>query len=330
MMQNRVHKINSLFSRPVIFLFILTCYSCKQDDRLDKIVLHDNPFVQVRSPEILLDHLNNPAAPFFVGNRLVFAESGKGTIYEYKQGKAIPLISGFGFDNYAGYSISVLGLTSIPEKRRWIIAASQDSGHIMAFDESTFPTTAAKGREIDMHRTDATNPFAVLLAGKGRIIVASGGTKSVYQGFPEDILKPVFDVKTGVAGMTEDTRTGDIFGAVIGSGKNDGALVRWNPNADSIQLQTVAGGFSNLVGVLMMPDGLLLVLEFGVFATPASGRISVIDPNKPDRRYPLISGLDFPSGFSLSPDNTLLISTFGKKQADVDGMLITLQLDSEK
>lgn len=329
------HKIKAILFPVIMFLWIIILASCNNDHRLDKVVIHENPFVTVTSkPVVLADHLDNPAAPVFIGNRLIFSESGKGTIYEYKDNEKVALIKGFGLDSYAGYSISVLGLTPVPGKNTWIVAASQDDGHILLFDESTFPTTAAKGREIPFERTEPSNPFAVLLAHKGSILVATGGTKSVYQSIFNLVdpapLKPVFDVPTGMEGMAEDPKTGDVYGAIVGSGKNDGSLVRWNPASDSIQLHTLAAGFSNLVGVLMMPNGLLLVLEFGAFGVPESGRVSVIDPNNPDKIYPLISGLDFPSGFSLSADNTLLISTFGKKQSTPDGMAITLQIAPKK
>jgi len=332
------NKVTSRSKVVLLWFLILTfgsaSHTCKRDGGLDKLVLHENPFVKVTSkPEVLLDRLNNPAAPYFSGDRIIFAESGKGVVYEYKDKNAVPLIEGFGMDNYGGYPISVLGLLSVPDKKSWVVAASQDEGHILLFDESTFPTTANKGREIELHRTESSNPFAVLLAGNGRILVATGGTKSVYQGgfdvINPDPLKPVFDVASGVEEMAEDPKTGDIFGTVVGTGRNDGSLIRWNPRAEKIQPQTVAEGFTNLLGVKVLPNGLLLLLEFGGFDNPGTGRLSVIDPANPGKNYPVLTGLDSPSGLALGPDNTLLISTFGKSQSDRNGMLISLKLGLE-
>lgn len=315
-----------------ILLFPLFFSSCKRDHRLDNLVIHENPFVVVKSkPKVLLDKLDNPIAPVFFEERIVFAESGKGIIYEYRKEKVTPLIEGFGLDKYGRYQISVLGIMRIPDKNIWIVAASQDSGHILMFNESSFPTTADKGREIEMLRTEPSNPFEVILVSKGKIIVASGGTKSVYQGNFDVInpgpLKPVFDVVSGVEGMVEDPKTGNIYGAVVGSGKKDGSLIRWDPTANIIQPQTVAEGFSNLIGVIFLPNRLLLLLEFGSFEGSESGRLSVIDPDRPDKSYPLLTGLDSPSGFALSADNTLLISTFGKTPDAQTGMMIELKLE---
>ncbi|WP_221392544.1 hypothetical protein [Dyadobacter sp. NIV53] len=328
-----LNQAHTVFSRLLILAFTMILFSCKRDERLDKIVMHENPFLKtITKPEILLDDLNNPATPVFIDNRIVFAESGKGTISEFKDKEAVPLITGFGMDSYGGYPISVLGLAAIPDKKTWIVAASQDSGHIFIYDEAKFPTTADKGREIEIQRTESINPFGILLPKKTPVIVATGGTKSVYQGNLDVInpnpMKPVFDVTTGVEGLAEDLKTGEIYGAVVGTGQNDGYLISWNPVAKSITPRTVARGFSNLVGVAMMPNRLLLLLEFGNFGKPESGRLSVIDLDKdPAKSYPLISGLDFPSGLSLGPDNALLISTFGKKPATPDGMLLKLKLE---
>ena len=164
------------------------------------------------------------------------------------------------------------------------------------------------------------------------MLVATGGTKAVYQGNFDVInpnpLRPVFEVATGVEGLAEDSKTGDVFGAVVGTGQNDGYLIRWNPESNPIQPTTIAKGFSNLVGVAFMPNGLLLLLEFGGFGVPESGKLSAIDPNNPEKIIPILSGLDSPSGMALSKDNTLLISTFGK-QSPSNGMLVSLKLISK-
>ena len=318
----------------ILIAACLCCLSsCKKDPRLDKLVLHENSLVKIRSkPEVLLDHLSNPAAPCFDGSRIIFAESGKGILYELKDGKAIPLIEGFGTDNYGGYTISVLGLTVTPDKS-WLVAAAQDSGHIFLFDAATFPTTVKKGREIELQRTESTNPFGILLT-KGGILVATGGTKAVYQGPWDRInpnpLKPVFEVASGVEGMAEDVQTGDVFGAVVGTGKQDGSLIRWRPEGMTIEPKTVATGFSNLVGVIALPNGLLLLLEFGEFGTSGTGKLLVLDPKDPGKTHPLISGLDAPSAMALSEDNTLLIATFGKEQEGAEGMIIQLKIDSKQ
>jgi hypothetical protein len=329
-----IEKTKTILVWLVVFGHILILFSCKRDQqsgRLDSVIIHENPFIKIASrPEVLLDHLNNPAAPFFIGSRIIFAESGKGVVSEYKEKGSVPLIQGFGVDSYGEYPISVLGITSVPEKNRLIVAAAQDVGHIFLFDESTFPTTAAKGHEIELQRTEPSNPFGVLLIKNGTILVATGGTKSVYQA-PFDVinpspLRPVFDVPTGVEMMAEDTKTGQLYGAVVGTGQNDGYLIRWNPDAEKIQPETLVSGFTNLVGVLQMPNRLLLLLEFGSFEKSGTGRLTLIDPDNPGKIYPLVSGLDSPTGFALSSDNTLLISTFGKNKGNMTGMLLRLNL----
>ena len=331
-------SVKATFMWLLVFSQILILFSCKRDQlsgQLDSLTIHENPFIKIASkPEVLLDHLNNAAAPFFIGDRIIFAESGKGVVSEYKEKRPVPLIEGFGIDDYDGYSISVLGITSAPATHSLIVAASQDVGHIFLFDESTFPTTVARGREIELQRTEPSNPFGVLLINQGQILVATGGTKSVYQAPFNAVnpspLRPVFDVATGVEMLAEDTKTGLLYGAVVGTGKNDGALIRWNPEAEKIQPETLASGFTNLVGVVQMPNRLLLLLEFGSFEKSGTGRLSVIDPDNPGKIYPLVSGLDAPTGFALSSDNTLLISTFGKNKGNMDGMLLRLKLVTGK
>jgi hypothetical protein len=329
-----IGKLKATLTLLLVSTVILCFFSCKrerQNSQLDSVTIHDNPLVIVQSkPEILLEHLNNPAAPLFIGERTLFAEGGKGVVYEYKDGKAISLIEGFGLDSYGGYPISVLGMTSVPDSNHLIVAASQDDGHIFIFDTFTFPTNAKKGREIEMKRTEPHNPFGVLLAKKGKLLAASGGTKSVYHapfdtGDPSPLI-PVFDVVTGVEGMVEDERTGFIYGAEVGTGQNDGALIRWNPDAEKIEPEKLAKGFTNFVGVTQMSNGLLLLLEFGGFEKPGTGRLSVVDLANPTVVHPIISGFDSPSGLSLKADNTVLITTFGKSQDKRGGMLLSLKL----
>ena len=328
-------KLKASFICLLAFSSVLVLFSCKpqRTRELAEVTIHENPFIKIAyKPEILLDHLNDPAAPFYIGGRMIFAESGKGTIFEYKDKKAVPLIEGFGLDDYNGHQISVLGMTAVPGKNHLIVASAQDVGHIYLFDQSTFPTTVAKGREIDFQRTEPSNPFGVILARQGRILIASGGTKSVYQG-PFDVinpdpLRPVFDVPTGVEMMAEDLKTGLIYGAVVGTGQNDGYVIRWDAAAETTRpeaLTTLVSGFTNLVGVLQMPNRLLLLLEFGGFEQPGTGRLSVVDPDNPSKIYPLLSGLDSPTGFALGSDNALLISTFGKSK-ESNGMLLRLNL----
>jgi len=327
-----IGKLKSSLMWLLIVTMTLSFFSCKRDKKvtqLDDVTIHDNPFARVQSkPEILLDRLNTPAAPLFIGDRTLFAEGGKGVVYEYKDEKAISLIEGFGLDNYGGYPISVLGMTYVDDGKHLIVAASQDEGHIFIFDTTTFPTNVKKGREIEMKRTEPHNPFGVLLAKKGKLLVASGGTKSVYHS-PFDAINPnplvpVFDVVTGVEGMVEDEKTGYIYGAEVGTGQSDGALIRWNPDAEKIEPETLVKGFANLVGLAQMSNGLLLLLEFGGFEKPATGRLSVVDPANPTVAHLLISGLDSPSGLALKGDK-ILITTFGKGQDKQGGMLLSLR-----
>lgn len=323
--KNNLYKVSSPL---VIAMLCAIVVSCTRDRRLDKIVIHDNALVKIKNaPEVLLDSLNNATAPVFLEDRILFAESGKGVIYEYRDKKMSALIDGFKLDNYQ-YPISVLGMTLTPDQKHLLVTAAQDSGHIFLFDKTTFPTSVSKAREVKIHLTEESNPFGILVS-KG-ILVASGGTKSVYEGQLNVIdpapLLPVFDVPTGVEGMTEDIETGYIYGAVVGTGKDDGYLIQWNPADQHIEPLTLTKGFTNFVGVIKISRDRLLTLEFGEFGASEKGRLSVVDLKNPQRAFPLLTGLDSPSGFALAKDNTLVISTFGKAGKKPNGMLIKMTL----
>ena len=258
-------QTKAIFFCFLLFVFLTTCKD-EEDPLLQDIEIVENPYLEVTSPlQVLKSELNNPAAPFRIGDKMLFAESGKGVISELRNDQLVPVIEGFGQDNYAGYSISVLGMAYEPRSRTLFTTAAQDVGHLFMFDVDEFPTSVSSGKKIELILTEPHNPFDVLIASGGSILVASGGTKSAYQG-PLDVitaspLQQIFEVSTGIAGMAENPDDGFIYAAVTGSGQKDGSLIRWDPLAGSIKPETIAEGFENLTEVEVINDHLLLFLH---------------------------------------------------------------------
>lgn len=313
-------------------VFCVVFAGCQNwNDPLHRIHVLENEYLEATSrTQLLADHLYNPASPRSVGDTLVFAESGAGAIHILRNGKPVPVITGFVKDQFSGYDISALGITIDPKTGVWIIAVAEGPGKIQVFDPASLPMNAKDGYDIPLEGATEDNPFGTVLI--DGILVASGGTKSAYQGpfDPSDPspLKPVFEVDSGLIGIALDPISGDIFGALFGKKPGEGSVVRWNPKENPVTLRTVASGFTNLVDVAFTKEGMLLALEFGSYAAAGSGRVSIVDTDK--KVIPFIIGLDSPTGLHVSPDNTLFITEFGTSVNAREGTLISLKLEPKR
>jgi len=323
-----------------IMLLLLFQFSCDDRDRkgengLKFLNIKKNNYLRLSTnPKILAKDLANPAAPFFLKNRILFSESAKGNILELQNGKVKSLITGFGLDSYAGYPISVMGMTTDLNQEKLIVCASEDEGHIFVYDIKELPTKKQENVEIPFERVEPANPFDVIISDEGRILTATGGTKAAYQGplnlkKPEPLL-PIFEVSTGIAGMTQDEENGIIYSAVTGSGKNDGAIVKWNVKDQESEPEYITTGFTNLVDLHFLPGNILLALEFGQFGVPQTGNLKIVDLRQPEIIVPFVSGLDAPTGLDMNDELQVLISTFGKEMKKPDGMLIQLDMEYAK
>jgi hypothetical protein len=314
----------------LLALFLVSLGTGCSYGKTGSIRVLENPYLQVsQGPTVLAENLDHPAAPRLVNGELIFAEGGKGTINRLDDRRVTPLIEGFGVDDYFGYAVSVLGIEVVPEQEIWLVASAEGAGKVYLFDAREMPSSARLGQEITFDDSTELNPFDLILVGEGSTLLASGGTSKAYQApfvaVNPSPLRPVLEVETGIAGLALDPGSGLVYGAVIGSGKGDGSVIRWNPTAEVIEPETMATGFNNLVDVLITNDDLLLALEFGSFDADDSGRVAIVDET--GNVIPFITGLDAPSGFYLNEEGTLLITTFGTPGGS-DGTLLSFTLDS--
>jgi hypothetical protein len=289
-----------------------------------------------RTPRIVKADLSNPSGPRRIGDDIVVAESGKGQIssVSVRDGSTRVLVSGFAKDSYAGYELSVQGLTVDPVSGLWIVCEAEGGGHVRIFDPKTFPTTAASGREIPLRSDPDDNPYAVAITLDRRIVVA-GGTKRAYMSrfdiLVQPALEPFIEVASGLAGLRVDDRSGDIFAAVVGSRPGDGSVVRWSPAVGPSSMATVAAGFTNLVDVAVGPNGALLAAEFGDFASESGGgKVWIVMADGSGRKALLLRGLDRPSGIDVAADGSVAISDFGRARNGGSGRLIDLAIAQPK
>jgi len=321
----------------ILFSALIALPTCKREpDQLKRIEILPNSLLAANSrPTLLATNLDNPESPFLYQDNVVFSQSGKGEIsmVSQKGGPIKPLITGFAFDNFNNYKISVQGIVIDPVTKQWIVCAAEDAGYLLAFTPTSFPTTVATGRKIVLEGADADNPYDVVLPG-GRIIIASGGTAKAYGGpYPineSGILKPLFTVSTGITGLAIDPKSGDVFGAVFGTTKPDGSVIRFQPTLEQPSIKTVASGFTNLVDVAFTPDGQLLALEFGSFPEEgkpiqSNGTVSIVSTDGTGKVTPLVRGLANPTGLFVS-DRALFITEFGASLNNQRGNLISIPL----
>lgn len=317
-----------------IVLLLGMSYGCTPPtDAVSRIAVVENSFFSNEvEPDLLAENLNNPSSPLPLGDDMVFAESGSGQVSKLTiEGEIEPLITGFEMDEFGGYRISVLSITVDPRTDHWIISAAEGHGRISIFDPETFPTDAGQGQEIIIEGAFNDNPYATVLAGEGDILVASGGTSKAYQSPIDDLinpaaLKPVFEIESGIIGITLDPISGDVFGAIFGSGPGDGSVVRWNPTEENISIETVASGFTNLVDVAFTLEGVLLALEFGGFDARGEGAVYVVATDGSGEFFPFITGLSNPSGIYVDENNTLYITEFNTPLNAQLGTLISVEL----
>ena len=320
----------SIRVRTALFLCLVVVSCRPRVDTLHRIrIANDGPIQAAASPQLVASELDNPMCPRVTPLGLVVVESGTGTVAAVQDGKLKPLITGFAKDQFAGYDISAQGLTVDPQSNLWIVAAAEGPGRILLFDPKTFPTTADRGRNVPLKGAVDDNPYATVVTERDRIIVASGGTKSAYQGRFDTMgellpLDPAFTVDTGIIGITLDPRSGDVFGAIFGNG--NGSVVRWRAGLEPVKPAVVASGLRNPVDVAFTRDGTLLVLEIGQLGKAEDGRVSVVLTDGSGKTIPFITGLDNPTGLSVGPDDTLYFTELGRRPNATAGTLISVRL----
>lgn len=324
-------------NRKLIFLFVcstlvgsISACQHKSDVLAGIEVLPNEYLIAASEPVLLARDLNNPMSPRLVDGRVVYAESGAGEVrsVSLEDGAITQLISGFGMDSYAGYDVSVQGITIDPRTNQWIVSAAEGSGRVLLFDPSSFPTDVRSGRDIEIQGGSAEdNPVAAVIAGD--ILIVSSGTSKAYQGPFVDqpvLLTPALEVETGIIGIAVDPASGDVFGAVFGSTRGDGSIIRWDPSAEKPEAKTVASGFNNLVDVAFTSDGLLLALEFGDLGGAGKGAVYIVATDDSGQRTPFIRGLRSPTNIHVTPNQQLLVTEFGTSINGQQGTLIALQL----
>ena len=326
------------FLRRILLTGLAALSACRPaPDELKRIEILPNPILQAASrPTFLARNLNNPMSPRLIDGYVVFAQSGQGEVCRVSRtgGPVESLITGFAFDYFAGYKISAQCIAVDPATKQWIVCAAEGGGRGLAFTASRFPIDAASGREIALEGAVDDNPFDVVLPPGGRIIM-SGGTAKAYGGVfrPDErmVLKPLFKVQTGITGLALDPKSGDVFGAVFGSGR-DGSVIRFRPNLDQPSIKTVATGFANLVDVAFTSDGILLALEFGDLKNKQGqmdGTISIVSTNGDGKITPFVRGLSHPSGLSIA-NRDLFITEFGDVLNGQRGNLISIRLEGSR
>jgi hypothetical protein len=256
---------------------------------------------------VLATGLDNPMSPRVVNGSLVFSQSGSGRVSRLRRlgGRPQTLISGFGFDSFAGYRISALGIAVDPTSGAWIVAAAEGPGRVYRF-----------------------NPFSVLAL--PRVVIVSGGTKAVYAGTIDEgdpPLRTILEVGSGVIGMTVDVRQNRVLAALFGRGPRQGRVVSWEAASNRPRLRTVLARLTNPVDVAFTKDGKLLVLEFGRPGA-GGGRLSEATLGRDGRvaivRW-LMQDMANPSGVTVAEDGTVYITELGMPRNGRHGRILALR-----
>jgi hypothetical protein len=321
-------------ARNILVVLLATIFfSCKKSELEKRLIIHDSNIIQFSHPKKIVGELLDPTSPILVNDELIFSESGAGNVCKVKDGKVVPLITGFVNDNYGGYNISAQGITVEPESGLWIVCAAEGAGKIFIYDPNKFPIKASEGRQAELVGATEDNPWEAIVS-KG-VIIVSGGTKTQYQGKFDGgdpaKLFPVFSVQTGLIGITKHPLRDEFYGAEFGIPPDGGSIIKWSStnlnSKDSAvkKYETISIGLHNVVDVGFTAKGTLLALEFGEFNAGKSGRLLTID-EKTRKSTPLLEGLNSPSSFTLDEKNgKIYISEFGVPANTKNGNLISLQ-----
>ena len=295
----------------------------------DHVVREDNEHYAFTSEvRVLVESLENPGSPVPHEGRLIYAESGRGVVASVpiEGGPVVEHIRGFALDEFAGYTISVQGITIEPTTGSWIVAAADGPGRITAFDPARFPSETLGGTLIELVGAVDDNPWETVFVGD--LLVASGGTSKGYAGIFDPsqpmALAPVLEVETGVIGIAADAASKVVYGAVFGAGPGTGSIVAWDTGNDYAS-RVVVEGLSNPVDVTVTPEGLLLIVEFGEFDTAGTGRV-LVAPIAGGPAVLLLSGLNAPSGVAFA-DGSLYVAEFGAQPGSRSGQLLVVGLE---
>ncbi|RYD70721.1 MAG: ScyD/ScyE family protein, partial [Sphingobacteriales bacterium] len=78
------------------------------------------------------------------------------------------------------------------------------------------------------------------------------------------------------------------------------------------KMQTVATGFSAIVGLVIDQQSRMYVLEMAsgtMFPFPGAGRIVKVEPN--GSKEVIVTGLNLPTSLTMGPDGNLYVSNWG-------------------
>ncbi|NTS43213.1 ScyD/ScyE family protein [Flavisolibacter sp. BT320] len=105
------------------------------------------------------------------------------------------------------------------------------------------------------------------------------------------------------------------------------AIYKANPAG---KIQTVATGFSAILGLVIDQQSRMYVLEMtsgAMFPTPGTGRIVKVEPN--GSKEVIVSGLNLPTGMTMGPDGNLYVSNWGFGMPPGGGEIVKVTLASK-
>ena len=168
---------------------------------------------------------------------------------------------------------------------------------------------------------EESNPWGIAVAIDGTIFVSDAAANSIIRIDPRTVPAtisiharlPEQAVPTGIA-VTDD---GTLFVAIFTALKHpigSGTILQISPNG---QMSSAVAGLTMPIGVLIEPDGKLLVLEFAASYAmdsgyrPQSGKLTRIDPRSPTERQVLSTGLNFPTSVMRTDDGAVYVTANG-------------------
>ncbi|HWP32067.1 MAG TPA: hypothetical protein VNK96_10155 [Fimbriimonadales bacterium] len=272
-------------------------------------ILHD-PNYQM---SIELSGLSNPMGVSIDANGIVYiADSANGRILKGSNGNYSELISGFTVSSYFGFNIGPLGVFVAPNQTLLVGEGGGDTGEETVWHYDLNGNLIKQFNPVPFGGN--WNGFCVVSSDNRLLATSSNGDK-IFQATPSgntwNELSIFIDtaVYTGVAPTGVFERNGVLYVTFHGGFfQTNGGIKTFDANTGTLINGNFIGGFSPLNAITGLPDGRLLVAEFG--NNDGEGNVWYVD-SLTGQTTLLVSQISHCTSVAVAPDGTIYFTDLG-------------------
>jgi len=275
--------------------------------------------------------LSNPMGVSVDASGTVYvADSANGRILKGSNGNYSQLIGGFEVSSYFGFNIGPLGLFVAPNQTLLVGEGGGDTGEETVWQYDLNGNLIKKFDPVPFGGN--WNGFCVISSDNRLLAVSSNGDK-IFHATPSgntwNPLSMFIDTAavSGVAPTGVFEKNGILYITFHGGFfQTNGGMKTFDANTGTLINGNFIGGFTPLNAITGLPDGRLLVAEFG--NNQGEGNVWIVDPLTGQTML-LVSQISHCTSVAVAPDGTIYFTDLGTMNG-MDGRLWRLTPNAEQ